>query len=829
MKNIAGTTWKRCLLTIGLLGLISILFQPLLNALSKCNGTVNAQTPIVAPTDARTEGTLLAVTSTNNLISFNQATPGAIIRNIPITGLVTGDQVVGLSARATNSVLYAVSQTSRLYTLSTVNGAATLVSPTPFLTPLNGAAFGVNFNPTVDRLRIVSNVGQNLRINPNNGALVAVDGNLTFAAGDLAAGTAPNIVAVAYTNNWNGSIRTSLYGITAGGSLVLIGSPGGAPVSPNTGITTTAGQLGVTPSGPVSFVIPTIGPDQGGAAFASFTPPGGVSSALYTINLQTGAASSVGTIGAGPGVVVTAMSVVLRVESVFAVTSDNRLIRFSSGDPGTILSSLPITSPAQGPGPAFGEVIMTIDFRKSTQVLYGISNFSRIFAIDPATGSATAVSTRFLVPSVNSSLTDVAVNPVVDRLRLVNNNQQNLRIDMSTGLTANVDGPLAFAPGDLNATIIPNVIGAAYTNNIPGATVTTLYGIESGRNVLVVQGSINGSPVSPNTGQLTTVGNLGVTVNPQAGVGFDTAAQTNAAFATMTPAGSAASSFYTINLNTGLATPLGAVGGGQTVRSMTVIPRANLMFALTAGNRLLRFNEFQPSAILGSAPITGVTGGNLVGVTYRAANGRLYGLDAGGNLYTIDTTTGAATRVGPSTPVQLNGTVFGFATNPVPDRLRLVSNAGQNLRLVPDTGAIAGVDGTLVYDPTDLNANQPPSIVAAGYDNFIAGTPSTTLYVIDSNLDTLATQGAPGGLPVSPNTGRLFTIGQLGVDTSPVVSFDIAPRTNTAYALLTVGGVSQLHTINLITGRATLVGSIGGGDQITCLAVATPLFRLIGQ
>jgi uncharacterized protein (TIGR03437 family) len=81
-------------------------------------------------------------------------------------------------------------------------------------------------------------------------------------------------------------------------------------------------------------------------------------------------------------------------------------------------------------------------------------------------------------------------------------------------------------------------------------------------------------------------------------------------------------------------------------------------------------------------------------------------------------------------------------------------------------------------------------------------------------------QGSPGGAPVSPNSGQLFTIGSLGVDTNEMVGFDIADCTNNAYASLTVGGVSQLHTVNLQTGATALVGNIGGGEVIRGIAVA---------
>src|SRR4029079_6264434 len=101
----------------------------------------------------------------------------------------------------------------------------------------------------------------------------------------------------------------------------------------------------------------------------------------------------------------------------------------------------------------------------------------------------------------------------------------------------------------------------------------------------------------------------------------------------------------------------------------------------------------------------------------------------------------------------------------------------------------------------------------AAYTNTFAGATSTTLYVLDSNLDILAIQNPP-------NNGTLTTVGALGVDTSAEVGFDIAPRSGTALVSLTVGGSAQLYTINLATGAASLIGPIGSAQPIRDIAIA---------
>jgi hypothetical protein len=239
------------------------------------------------------------------------------------------------------------------------------------------------------------------------------------------------------------------------------------------------------------------------------------------------------------------------------------------------------------------------------------------------------------------------------------------------------------------------------------------------------------------------------------------------------------------------------------------------VFALTTANTLLRFDSAVPGTILGTVAISGLqVGENLLGIDFRPATGQLYGLGSTSRLYTIDLTTGVATQVGASPfGVALSGTDFGFDFNPVVDRVRVVSDADQNLRLNPNNGALAGVDTALSYAAGDPNAGANPNIVGAAYTNSFAGASTTTLYGIDSNLDILSIQNPP-------NNGTHNTIGPLGFDTAGAVGFDIAAA-GTAFASLSVSGLVGLFTINLATGAVTPVGSIGtGASAIRDIAIA---------
>ena len=106
--------------------------------------------------------------------------------------------------------------------------------------PLAGASFGFDFNPTVDRIRLTSDARQNLRLNPDTGATAAVDGALTYAAGDPGAASTPRIVGSAYTNSVAGATTTQLFDLDAGRDALVLQNP------PNNGTLVTVGSLGST-------------------------------------------------------------------------------------------------------------------------------------------------------------------------------------------------------------------------------------------------------------------------------------------------------------------------------------------------------------------------------------------------------------------------------------------------------------------------------------------------------------------------------------------------------------------------------------------------------
>ncbi|MBX3358845.1 MAG: DUF4394 domain-containing protein [Phycisphaeraceae bacterium] len=260
-----------------------------------------------------------------------------------------------------------------------------------------------------------------------------------------------------------------------------------------------------------------------------------------------------------------------------------------------------------------------------------------------------------------------------------------------------------------------------------------------------------------------------------------------------------------------------------TVGSVTSLTQAETIYGVTMQNFLMSFDSASPNNLNFGVQITGVQPGELImGIDFRPSNSVLYGLGSQNRLYTINTSTGVATAVNnqPFAP-PANGVEFGFDFNPVADLARVVSDVQQNFRLNPNTGAVAGTDSNLAYISGDPNFGVDPSVMAAAYTNNVAGAQATTLFVLDSRLNTLARVGSIDGTPISPNAGQLNTIGPTGVDFVEMGAFDISGGTGIAYAALLATNSSQsgLYTINLATGAATLTGTIGGGLFIRDIAV----------
>ena len=240
---------------------------------------------------------------------------------------------------------------------------------------------------------------------------------------------------------------------------------------------------------------------------------------------------------------------------------------------------------------------------------------------------------------------------------------------------------------------------------------------------------------------------------------------------------------------------------------------AERLIGLTAVNSLVRFDSTSPETILGEATITGLSvGDTLLGMDVRPSDGLLYGVARNGGvgrIYSVDLNSGVALLLATLT-AELQGDFFGVDFNPVADRLCVVSDAGQNLRIDVTTG-LTQVDGELSYLGSDVNAGTTPAVVASAYTNSVFPAPaSTTLYNFDASIGTLVTQ-----LP--PNNGTLNTVGVLGAGPTPDSGFDISGISGQAYAV--ANGLNLLN-VNLNSGEVVDLGAVGTIAAIQDIAVA---------
>ncbi len=241
---------------------------------------------------------------------------------------------------------------------------------------------------------------------------------------------------------------------------------------------------------------------------------------------------------------------------------------------------------------------------------------------------------------------------------------------------------------------------------------------------------------------------------------------------------------------------------------------AELVYGVTDNQSLVTWDSSSPNNLTSGVFLSGLANNERVlGIDFRPATGQMFALGSFSNLYTINVANGQASQVGSTFSPSINGSAFGFDFNPVIDRIRVVSEAGQNLVLNPNDGTATGVT-PLFYGPADPNFGVTPNVTSSAYTNSFAGAVATQLYGIDSGLDILVTQ--------ANSAGTLGTVGPMGFNLTAVSGFDISGSTGVAYLSGVLAGQSQstFFRVNLVTGALTALGQIDGGVVITAMTIA---------
>lgn len=249
--------------------------------------------------------------------------------------------------------------------------------------------------------------------------------------------------------------------------------------------------------------------------------------------------------------------------------------------------------------------------------------------------------------------------------------------------------------------------------------------------------------------------------------------------------------------------------------------------ALTQDMDLITFQATAPDRILNSVTVKGLRGGDsIIGIDYRPKNQTLYAVSRAGQVYTLDSKTGNLTAVGANPHIKLDGSKFGVNVSPASDKIRVVSDKGQNLRFHPDTGILAGTDNTLRYAENDVQEADLATVGATAYTYNANNDQMTTAFAIDLRLGMLVRQGFQEGREpvVSPNAGWLNTIAPLGTGPLERAAFDISMTNNKAFvaAQKKMDGTTRLYLVNLNQGKSVALGTIGNGRPLVGMTVQIP-------
>jgi hypothetical protein len=179
----------------------------------------------------------------------------------------------------------------------------------------------------------------------------------------------------------------------------------------------------------------------------------------------------------------------------------------------------------------------------------------------------------------------------------------------------------------------------------------------------------------------------------------------------------------------------------------------------------------------------------------------------------VNVRTAIAAAEGPAfepAPSALNSQNIGFDFNPTVDKIRVTSDADDNIRLNPDEGNLLSKDTALT--PAGVQ------VVGSAYTNssFTATRPTVT------ELNALDVAPSPDKVWIQrpANAGTLITPVALDFDLGTSTGFDIAGSKNVGYVAGTRAERSsaELWRVDLATGKTRSLGRIGDGRTITGLA-----------
>lgn len=229
--------------------------------------------------------TLFGLRDNNSISIIDSANPAIATPGLAVNGLVDGESLVAIDYRPATGQVYGLGSSSTVYTIDQTSFSATTVGQ--FSPSFPDTVVGFDFNPAFMSgtfARIIGVQDDNRVISGNDGSYLdpVEKTDVFYDTGDANEGTNPNINAIAYTNSIPNSPGTQQYGIDSNlGVLVTVAN--------NAGTLATVGDLGLGTN-----LGDEVGLDIDGVSGTAFA---NVGSNLYSVNLTTGEATSLGTVG----------------------------------------------------------------------------------------------------------------------------------------------------------------------------------------------------------------------------------------------------------------------------------------------------------------------------------------------------------------------------------------------------------------------------------------------------------------------------------------------------------------------------------------------------
>lgn len=364
---------------------------------------------------------------------------------------------------------------------------------------LSDTSYTIDFNPVVDRLRVIGSNGSNLRVDVSTGD--------TLTDTNIQSGN--TITGAAYEDSFSSAGRgTQLFTLDSSMDRVNLQNPpnDGTQSSPKSllGSTNVESINGydINPSNNTGLALLTVGGSQ----------------QFYNIN--PGATGNAASLFAAPprltgGITYKSFAFLTTANpTVTALTSTNKIRTFRANQPSDVSAEIPLS------GLTGAEKIIGLDFRQSDRTLYALSNEKNVYsvAVDGTLTSKSTLATTVTAQHYTLDFNPLSSSSPPNHLRLIGANLSTFVADVGNGNVSSMS-----TVKNVSGLLPPVVKAAAYLNNFRGSTLTSLLVIDSANNALSVQ-DISGTS---SDGTLTRRSALGITLDPSSPVGFDASGRNN--------------------------------------------------------------------------------------------------------------------------------------------------------------------------------------------------------------------------------------------------------------------------------------------------------------